>query len=308
MGGGGVKIDFPRPVSTEELLKGASSDEEKASYETEVNLYFEALLSNFNNRNVEQIRTHLETIAGALSKDIEGKIDLIYGGSVAKHTYVDGLSDVDVLAIINETSLAETSPKAVLQYFAERFQERLPNTDIKVGKLAVTVMFADEHEIQVLPALSTKTGVRILDTTGTHWTDIVRPRAFARKLTHVNQSNSRRVVPAIKLFKSVNEQLPKDARMTGYHIESIAINAFENYRGRATYKDMLLHLSEHAVTAVLNPIKDRTGQSLHVDDYLGAAGSLERQKVSVALKRTVARMKLAESEASSETWRELMSE
>lgn len=307
MGGGG-KIDLPRRISTEELLRRASSAEQKASYENKLNAYFGTLLSNFNNRDTEQIRTHLDTIANALGKDIEGKIDLIYGGSVAKHTYVDGLSDIDILAIINETSLTDASPSFVLKYFAERLQERLPNTDIKIGKLAVTVMFADGHEIQVLPALSTKTGIRILNADGSHWTNIVRPTAFANKLTQVNQSNSRRVVPVIKLFKALNEQLPKDARLSGYHIESLAINAFESYEGRPVYKDMLLHFSEYAVTAVLSPIKDRTGQSLHVDDHLGGAESLERQKVSIALKRTVARMKLADSEASLETWRELMGE
>lgn len=307
MGGGG-KIDFPKHISTEELLRRASSAEQKASYENKLNIYFGTLLSDFNNRDVEQIRAHLETIAKALSKDIEGKIDLIYGGSVAKHTYVDGLSDIDILAIINETSLADASPSYTLKYFAERLQERLVNTEIKIGKLAVTVMFSDKHEIQVLPAISTKTGIRILNANGTHWSNIVRPGAFANKLTQVNQSNSRRVVPVVKIFKAVNEQLPKDARLSGYHIESLAINAFKNYRGKLSYKDMLLHLSEYAVTAALSPIKDSTGQSIHVDDYLGVAGSLERQRVSIALKRTVARMKLADSEASLETWRELMGE
>lgn len=305
MGGGGGRIDWPKRTSPDELLRRATSEEQRGSYETELNVYLQDLLVDFNNRNVDQIKTHLDTISNALSKDIEGTVNLVYGGSVKKHTYVDGLSDVDTLAIISETSLVDASPRSVLAYFARRLQERLPDTEIKIGNLAVTVTFSDGHKIQVLPAISTKTGIRISSADGS-WSNIVRPEVFARKLTSVNQSNSSRVVPVIKLYKAINEQLPKDVRLSGYHIESLAINAFRNYKGKLNYKDMLLHLTEYASRAVIGPIKDSTGQSIHADDYLGDAGSLRRQKASAALKRNAARMKLADSEASMERWRELM--
>jgi len=104
----------------------------------------------------------------------------------------------------------------------------------------------------------------------------------------------------------VNDQLPKENRLSGYHIESLAVNAFQNYQGKSTYKDMLMYLSEYTSKAVLDPTTDSTGQSLHVDDYLGEAGSLRRQKVSAALGRVTSRMKVADSEASIEQWRVLM--
>lgn len=305
-GGGGGRVSWPREVSSNDLLRRASTQEQIASYNSSLNVYLQDLLSEYNARDVESIRIHLDTIASAIEKDLGDSVYLVYGGSVSKHTYVNGLSDVDVLVILNETSLARESPQAVLDYFAGKLQERLPRTEIKIGKLAVTVIFQDGHEIQALPAISTETGVRISAAEENRWSNVVRPERFAQKLTEVNQANSGRVVPVIKLFKTINDRLPENSKLSGYHIESIAINAFENYRDKKTFKDMLVHLSDYSSKAVLNPIEDRTGQSIHVDDYLGPRNSYQRQRTSAALRRTLARMKVADSEASLDAWRELM--
>ena len=71
---------------------------------------------------------------------------------------------------------------------------------------------------------------------------------------------------------------------------------------------MLMHLTEFSSMAVLNPIEDSTGQSVHVDDYLGEPNSIERQKASAALKRISSRMKVADNESSIEKWKDLMGE
>lgn len=309
--GGGSSYSGPSSRTTDEaerIFKSTVDEAKQASYQANVNAYFQDLLSDFNNRKVDEINTHLQTIRDALTKENIGSINLVYGGSIKKHTYVDGLSDVDILVTIDNTALANASPRQVLEYFAEKLRERLPNTEIKIGNLAVTVEFSDGHEVQVLPAVSTTTGVRISSSNGTDWSGVVRPGNFANKLTSVNQSNSGKVVPVIKLYKAVNSGLPKDAQLSGYHIESLAINAFRNYQGSLSHKDMLLHYVEYASKAVLSPIKDSTGQSVHVDDYLGDAESNERRRVSAVLENTAARMKSADSEASFETWKKLVEE
>jgi hypothetical protein len=309
--GGGSSYSGPSTRTTDEaekIFKSTVDEAKQASYQTDVNSYFQDLLSDFNNRKVDEINTHLQTIKDALTKENIGSINLVYGGSIKKRTYIDGLSDVDVLAIIDNTALANASPRQVLEYFAEKLRERLPNTEIKIGNLAVTVKFSDGHEIQVLPAVSTTTGVRISSSNGTDWSDVIRPDKFANKLTNVNQSNSGKVVPMIKLYKAINAGLPKNAQLSGYHIESLAINAFENYKGSLSYKDMLLHFVEYSSKDVLNPIKDSTGQSVHVDDYLGDSGSDKRICVSTALQTTAVQMKTADSEASLERWRKLVEE
>jgi hypothetical protein len=53
----------------------------------------------------------------------------------------------------------------------------------------------------------------------------------------------------------------------------MAIEAFKKLSGKDTSKDMLLHFCREATNLVKSPIQDKTGQSLHVDDYLGVKNS-----------------------------------
>ena len=71
-----------------------------------------------------------------------------------------------------------------------------------------------------------------------------------------------------------------DRKISGYHMESLAIDAFKDYQGPLDPKNMLIHLLEHSMDAVKSPIKDSTGQSRYVDEYLGAAESGPRKRAS----------------------------
>lgn len=247
---------------------------------------------------MDAIQKHVETLQRAIEKEIDGETSILFGGSVKKHTYVDGLSDVDILVVVNESSLADRSPPAVLRYFEERIKARLPDTEVKAGDLAVTVKYADGTELQLLPALRTQTGLRIASADGSGWSNVVRPQEFAKKLTDVNQACGRKVIPVVKLFKGLQASLPATTQVKGYHVESLAIEAFRNYTGRQTYKDLLLHFIRSAAQRVLSPVNDTTGQSLHVDDYLGATSSADRTRVSKALDRLANRIATADSRAS----------
>lgn len=309
-GGGGGDGDDHVDVSQTELgslEQRAVSEEKKAAYDADVNGYLQDLLKDFNDRDTEQIRTHIRSIQNALEKEIEGSVTLVYGGSTKKHTYVDGLSDVDMLVLLNNSELANKNPREVLEYFAQKLRDRFPGSDVKVGNLAVTVRFSGSgYEIQLLPAIRTQTGVKISKSDGSGWSGVIKPDAFASKLSAVNEQNSGKVVRVIKLFKAMNEHLPKESRLTGYHIESMAIDAFENYAGDKSYKGMLNHLVEYSKKAVLKPIQDRTSQSRNVDDNLGPADSPQRVRISQTLERLHGRMKLADSEADENRWEEMM--
>lgn len=302
--GSGSNPTWPT-ISPKDLKKDSDSQKETGAFNSEVNGYLQQLLSD-SNRDPDACQTHIDTVLAALTKDNIGAIELRYGGSVAKHTYVDGLSDIDILAIIDNTELAGKSPAEVLDYFEDYIRSRLKSTDIRRGKLAITIHYSDGCILQILPTLKTSSGIKIASTDPNKWSNIVRPDKFASKLTEINQKNTNGVVPAIKLFKSINAEQAEQNQLTGYHIESLAIEAFSNYTGPKTRKAMLMHLTKYATTAVLNPIKDSTGQSVHVDDYLGAANSIERQKVSIALKRLSNRMDIAETERSIELWKDII--
>jgi predicted nucleotidyltransferase len=304
--GGGSWYSWPKHIDIAKVLRETQSDETKTEYDGEVNRYLQSLLTNYNNRKTDEIQQHLKTIKDAFDKNIEGSVELVFGGSISKHTYVNGLSDIDMLVRINDTSLANASPDEVKAYFAERLQKRLPNTEIEIGKLAVTVRFSSTgHEIQLLPALETKTGLRIVDPNGKGWSKVIKPEKFAKKLTNVNQLCNHKVVPVIKLFKGLNDSLPENVRLSGYHIESLAIEAFEGYTGRKTYKDMLQHFCRQATKLVLSPIVDSTGQSVHVDEYLGEPNSLRRRQCSAALERLSNRLSRADAHMNVERWKEM---
>jgi predicted nucleotidyltransferase len=294
-GGGGGWGSWSSRKTAAEMEKAVSDATAKDSFGASANTYLQTLLSDYNNRDVEAIRRHLETIQTAVEKEIEGKVELLFGGSIRKNTYVDGLSDVDVLVTVNASELSAASPADVLGYIKGRLTDRLGAHGIKVeaGTLAVTVRYANGTEIQLLPALKTASGVRIASPDGS-WSQVVRPREFARKLTEVNKANNGYVVPVIKLFKGIQAQLPPKSQLKGYHIESLAIEAFRTYKDRRTTKDMLRHFVEFAATRVKSPVLDKTGQSRHVDDYLGSGGSVERQRVASSLGRLATRIRTAE--------------
>ena len=245
-----------------------------------VNEYLREQLRDFNDRDTEAIQRHIRGLRDALRQDGNEVIETRFGGSVIRNTYVNGLSDVDVLLTVNDTSMSGRDPKSVIQRMEELIQRRMPNTKVSSGDLAVTVTYSDGHEIQILPAIRTKSGVRVADPSRNRWSRVVHPENFARKLTEVNQANNGRVIPAIKLTKALVERQVQSRRdhISGYHIESLAIEAFRKYDGPYDRKSMVNHLTAHASQAVLKPIKDSTGQSRNVDDYMGPEGSAERQR------------------------------
>lgn len=304
---GGSRGSYTPGLPLSELQKQREEREKKDNYERQVNEYLQSLLKNINERDTEKIHQHLQNLKSALERDIEGAIEMRFGGSVIKHTYANGLSDIDMLVQINKSSYENKSPQEVLTHFAEQIKRRLPNTEVKIGKLAVTVKYSSGHEIQLLPALKTQTGYKIASFDKGKWSSVIKPHKFAEKLTKVNSENGNRVVPLIKLFKNINSTLSSSKQLSGYHIESLAIDAFKNPANTPrTFKGMVEHFVSHACHAVLNPIKDSTGQSVHVDSYLGNSNSLERRQISQNLKMLQKRINAANATSTSDKWRTIL--
>jgi Second Messenger Oligonucleotide or Dinucleotide Synthetase domain len=307
MGGSGG--DFPSWKETEDIRERVQREIERtkdSALETEINALINDRLKDFNERDVEQINQHLDAILGALNKEIDGSVQTNFGGSVSKHTYVDGLSDIDVLMTLNNSELKLMSPKEVNEYFVKRLQERLPKTDIKSGQFAVTVTFSDGAKIQILPSIRTETGVKIAQASGEKWSKVVKPQKFAEKLIKANQNCANKVVPVIKLVKAINSELQPSRQLSGYHIESLAVQIFSKYDGLKTTKAMLKHFIHSARKDVLKPISDKTGQSIHVDDNLGSANSVERKAISDTLSRIVRRIESADRSGSIKQWENLI--
>ena len=168
---------------------------------------------------------------------------------------------------------------------------------------SITLEFADA-EVQILPALRKGTRSLISDSNGSTWAE-VDPKGFAAKLSSVNAERGNKVVPVIKLAKALMAQFPKQHRLTGYHAEALAVDVFKGYTDRLTTRDMLIHFFAAGAERVMSPIVDSTGQSVHVDGYLGPADSLERQVVADAFRRTSRRLKIASMSKKIDAWQEV---
>lgn len=308
-GSGGGFFDRSSSKKPSELIEQIKREQERSKareFESNVNQLIQDTLKSANNRDVDAINVHLQTMVKALNNDIQGNVQTLFGGSVAKRTYVDGLSDVDVLVILNDSELADKSPEEVNSYFVNRLRERFPNTSIFPGKLAITVEFSDGIEIQLLPSIRTKDGVRIAHQNMKKWSQVVKPEKFAEKLVKVNQDCNGKVVPIIKLVKSIVSDFPEKRRMNGYHIESLAVSIFSNYAGEKTSKSMLKHFFEKATSKVLSPIRDKTGQTLNTDSYLGEKDSMERKAISDSLGAILRRMESAERSGNIQAWNNIL--
>lgn len=295
-----------KPSDIIEQIKREQEQARGREFENNVNQLINDTLKSANDRDIEAVNTHIDAMIKALNKEIDGNVQTMFGGSVSKHTYVDGLSDVDVLVVLNNSELSEKSPSEVNKYFAERLEIRLPQTKINVGKLAITVKFSDGVEIQLLPSIKTETGVKIAQSNGDNWSKVVKPGKFAEKLVTVNQACNGKVVPVIKLVKSIISELPDKRQMSGYHIESMAVSIFSNYNGEKTSKSMLKHFFDKSVSKVLSPIKDKTRQTINTDSYLGAKDSVERKAVSDSLSGIVRKIESAERSGNMGQWKDIL--
>lgn len=301
MGGSGSGYFSSEPESLIRQLRDSQDATAFESYEVACNSELYSFLSEFNARDIQAVNKHLDEIAYALSKDQESLIRLNFGGSVAKRTYVEGLSDVDCLVYLENTDLENASPQEAKNYLEQRLRERFPRTLITQGRLAITVQFTD-CEIQLLPAKRVGDAIRIPDQSGDSWSSVVRPREFAKKLTATNAANAGKVVPVVKLAKAIIANLGDKQKISGYHAESLAVEVFKDYQGPLTPKAMLVHYFKESATRVLAPIRDSTGQSVHVDEYLGASSSLERRIVADAFARVERRMRMADNSQNVDDW------
>ena len=304
MGGGGGGGPFVGR-SPEQLVKQVRETENETAvkeFETELSGIITDLLASANSRDVAKVQERLDDVKDALEGPLNNSVDTLFGGSVAKKTYVDGLSDVDSLLILDDSSLEGSAPSEALRKVAEIIQRELGGSAaVTTGKLAVTVRYQDGMELQLLPAFNTKDGLKVPSSRRDGWSSI-SPQNFQNELTKRNEQCGGKLIPTIKLAKAVVATLPESQRLTGYHVESLAIAAFKDYSGPKTTAAMLPVFFDKARELVTAPIRDSSGQSVHVDEYLGPTGSAQREAASHILSRIGKRMRNASAHKSRDQW------
>ncbi len=301
-GSGGGMFKDRTPDQFKKLIREAEQEASDEAFDVGLNACLSDILGEANERDVKAVNRRLDEILKLIERETDEALSTQFGGSVSKKTYVEGLSDVDALLIISESKMEGDSPEAVLKKLTTILAGKLSSeVAVSAGKLAVTVRYPDGMEIQLLPALRKEDRVRVPSAQGDKWSSI-RPRDFTRALTRRNQQCGGKLVPTIKLAKSIIGAWPESQQLSGYHIEALAIAAFRGYQGRRTLSVMLRHFFQSAKDLVLAPIRDRTGQSVNVDEYLSGARSPQRQEISHLLDRSAKRMRNASAANSLVQW------
>jgi hypothetical protein len=285
-------------------IRDAEAQSQDAAYETSVNGLLGELLKDFNSRDAAGMRQLLDEIKEQLGTAIGGTVDLVFGGSVSRHTYLEGLSDTDALVILDPDDVGRKSPSQLRDRFAQSLKHVFGEKNVAVGDLAVTVVHKGK-ELQLLPVMRDGDGYRFSTSDGRSWSTI-NPRAFAEKLTAANRAQEGKLIPTIKIAKAMIAGLPKQQQLTGYHIESLAIAAFKNYDGPRTYKAMVAYFFSRASSLVKEPIRDSTGQSVHTDEYLGEPNSSQRRIASQALERVHRKLTNADASKDTASWSDLI--
>ena len=155
--------------------------------EDRFNQWCEELLATYTRSNQQAVAGYLENLRNSLRNAGNHTVQTMFGGSVRRGTDVAGLSDVDALLIVNDSSLENRPPEEVIAYVRDVIERQLSfgifNT-VSAGNLAVTVKQYDGTEIQILPAIRTASGgIRIAEPGSTGWSKVAHPERFAEELS-----------------------------------------------------------------------------------------------------------------------------
>lgn len=303
-GGGGGRYIGPfsenDPSTLHDKVRAAEATAADLKFSTDLEAYLGDRLGVFNQRDDSKIGERLDAVKNALGDELSSSFDLKFGGSVAKHTYVDGLSDVDSLLVLKGQDVGD-SPSVVRDAVADRLLNEFSDAEVSTGQIAVTVAFADGMELQFIPAVQDGNKLRVPSWSGDDWSSIDSEK-FQNKLSTVNAECNSKLVPTIKLAKAINANLPQAHQLSGYHIEALGVDAFKIYEGARTLNKMLPHLIGHIAKGVLKPVVDSTGQSVHVDGYLGGNKSKTRLEVAHVFERLNKRVANAVASGSFSQW------
>lgn len=305
MGSSGASFGFSSFEETQKRIREALSGEKKTQYNEDINNLIKEQLVEYNKRDAISTGKYLADIKAKLSQNIEGTVTTIFGGSISKHTYVEGISDVDLIVILNASELSNKSPKEVKDYFYKTLKKAFPSVQISLGTVAITVHFP-EIDIQLLPAIRLKTGLKIPGRKNDKWSDVIKPTLFARKLTVMNKKLDGQLIPTIKVIKNIISKLPENRQLSGYHIEAICIDLFAKFKEQPDIKSRVKCFFDEAAKRIQKPMSDISKQSNYIDEYLGSKSSLERQLTADSMDRIRKRIDLADTGLASYIWHDLL--
>ena len=192
---------------------------------------FSEFLSNLAIKNSEDISYRYGEITCALNKhfrDSESKeANSLRVGSIGRSTAIDGVSDLDMLYIMPKTQWADYDKQGgqskLLQDTKTAILKRYPNTDVRVDRLVVMVMYTDGSYIEVQPVFEQDDGsFKYPDTkNGGSW-KITKPKEEMQAVADLDKAknaNLRRLCKMARAWKNKH-----GVGMGGLLIDTLAYN------------------------------------------------------------------------------------
>ena len=99
-GGRSTWFDDKNPVTLRERLRKSEAGARDAGFEALVSHLLADCLADYNSRDTDAIGSILERIKADLGTEFDLPVEMRFGGSVSKNTFVNGLSDVDALVLL----------------------------------------------------------------------------------------------------------------------------------------------------------------------------------------------------------------
>jgi len=232
-------------------------------------------LGGQNKKEIYLVQKRINKIDKILKKNF--KIELILSGSVTKHTYVHGLSDIDILVNLREESPKSINPKMV--------QERIKNilkTDFKTENdlEAINILVDKKIKIQLVPVILKDKDIFFPSKGGKKWIKIL-PQRFSNQLKKRDDKLCKKLSTLIRIIKIINvEEIASKNRLKNHHIEVLAYLYSLKNPGEENILNWLHDFFLYAKDRVKEKVRDTSNQFTFVDNYLGKPKNKRRKEVS----------------------------
>ena len=218
----------------------------------------------------------LDRINGDLNRAPYAPFRIELAGSVEKNTFNEGISDIDLRAVTTNSALLDYSPKVAKRLIMKQIRSIDEVKNPRVGHQAVTLIKGG-HEYQIIPVIRHNGKTYIPSERGTYW-KTVDIEAFNHSLHSLNRKTNGHFCEAVRFVKILSDRyVPKRNQLSGYHIESIAMEAIGNCSPTMGRTDMVEKILRYIPSRVKSYSWDITRETKAIDHDLGSNYSAERK-------------------------------
>ncbi len=223
----------------------------------------------------------LESTLSKCSSAISGtfpRSEYNFSGSITKHTFLFGGSDIDVLVFVPPSN--PSAPAVEVKLLNEAVSGICPRT---LHEHYITLNPPGGVNIDLVPAFRSIEGnVHIPDPNAQAWIPIF-PNLFAEDLDALDKRHYGALKPAIRLTKWLTKRF-LTVPLLGHHIELLMFISAYWLSPTKSPLELLSSFLNSSSHLVLTPLRDTSKQRTFVDDYLGEGDSPARRTCHRELK------------------------